>query len=168
MLINLVKIVLAGLLPILALPQDNPITTERIDPSVEFVEGEGLPFDSRAYGLVSFLTTATNMSTGGGGIGGSSSEITGLRILIFSTQPGERLTFNMKSDQSKVMMAVYPDEKAAKLKGAFRAANSPFATTRAKKLVFTNTSKEPYDVSLILYGTHGYRYHMTWESKAKK
>jgi len=164
MLINLVKICLAGLLPVLAMPQEAPIATEKIDSSVVFVEGESLPYDSRADGVVSYIISTSGSAAGGGEV---RQGLTGLKILVFSTQPGERITFNMKSDQSKVMMAVYPNEKATKLKAAFRAANQPFASTRAKKLVFTNISKEPYDMSLVLYGTQGYKYHLTWERKVK-
>jgi len=166
MLINLVKICLVGLLPVLAMPQEAPISTEKIDSGVVSIGGESLPFDSRASAVVSYIMSTSGAGAAGGG--GLQQGITGIRIILFTTQPGERITFNMKSDQSKVMMAVYPNEKATKLYGAFKAANSPFASSRAKKLVFTNTSKEPYEMPLVLYGTHGYKYDLTWERKAKK
>ena len=170
MFINLLNVCLAGLLPILALPQEtsaSDLSVEKIGASVEFVEGESLPFDNRAPGMVSYISQESRVSSAVGS-GSTLRDLNAMRILVFSTTPGERITFNMKSDNSKVMMAVYPDEKVTKLKAAFMKSNMPPASARAKRLIFTNTSKEPYDVSVVLYGTHGYKYHLTWERKPKK
>ena len=167
MLINLLKVCLLGLLPMLALPQETSLSAEKIGPSVEFVEGETLPFDSRAPGMVSYIAQESNVSAAVGS-GGTLRDLNAMKILVFSTEPGERITFNLKSGNSKVMMAVYPDDKATKLKAAFMRSNMSPPSARAKKLIFTNTSKEPYDVSLVLFGTHGYKYHLTWERKPKK
>jgi len=167
MLKTLVKACLIGLLPIMAMAQNaNDLPVEKIGLSVTFVEGETLPFDNRAPGMVSYISS---MSSVGSAVGsGVVRDLNAMKILVFSTQPGERITFDMKSDNSKVMMAVYPDEKVTSLKAAFMKSNIPPASARSKKLVFTNTSKEPYDVSVVLYGTHGYKYHLTWERKSKK
>jgi len=167
MITNLVKVCLVGLLPIMAQAQDaNNLPVEKIGTSVTFVEEETLPFDSRAPGMVSYISSASSVASAVGG--GAIRDLNAFKILVFSTQPGERITFNMKSDKSKVMMAVYPDEKVTSLKAAFMKSNMPPASARSKKLVFTNTSKEPYDVSVVLYGTHGYKYYLSWERKPKK
>ena len=169
MLNVLIKACLVGLLPIMAMAQNaNDLSVEKIGTDVEFVEGETLPFDNRAGGMVSYISSQMTVSSVGGSGGGVLRDINAMRILVFSAQPGERITFNMKSEQSKVMMAVYPDEKVTSLKAAFMKSNMSPASARAKKLIFTNTSKEPYDVSVVLYGTHGYKYHLTWERKPKK
>jgi len=169
MLKTLVKTCLIGLLPVMAMAQNaNDLSVDKIGPDVEFVEADTLPFDNRAGGMVSYISSQTNVSSVGGTGGGVLRDLNAMKILVFSTQPGERITFNMKSDDSKVMMAVYPDEKVTKLKAAFMKSNMSPASARAKKLIFTNTSKEPYDVSVVLYGTHGYKYHLTWERKPKK
>jgi hypothetical protein len=124
-------------------------------------EGKSLPPDNRTIGMISFISSEV-----GGSIGSSDSNA--MRILLFDTQPGERITFNMKSASSKVAMAVYADPTAKKLKPAFKSANMPLHSFRTKKLVFTNTSKEPYEMSLVLYGLPGYEYTLSWERKLKK
>jgi hypothetical protein len=95
-------------------------------------------------------------------------DVNAMRILAFMTQPGETITFNLKSEQSKVRTAVYPDPKAARMKAAIKRANMPPNAARSKKLVFTNTTKEPYEMLLFVYGLHGYQYQLSWERKLKK
>jgi len=166
----LAKVCLACLLPVMALAQGTddttPIPTERIGPSVEFVEADTLPFDSRARGIFSYMQSELGTLASSSGL--SSNDMNAMKILIFTIQPGERITFNMKSNNSRVMMGVYPEEKITGLKASFRRANMSPPSARAKKLIFTNTLKEPYEMSLVLFGTHGYKYHLTWERKAKK
>jgi len=96
------------------------------------------------------------------------SDVNAMRILAFVTQPGETITFSLKSEQSKVRMAVYPDPKATRMKAAIKRANMPPSAARSKKLVFTNTTKEPYEMLLFVYGLHGYQYQLSWECKLKK
>ena len=99
-------------------------------------------------------------------------DVNAMRIFAFTTQPGETLTFIMKSEQWKVRMGVFTDpvrtKTNSKLKAAIQKANMPMNSARAKKLVFTNTSKEPYDMLLMVYGMHGFEFNMSFESKLKK
>jgi len=83
------------------------------------------------------------------------------------TQPGERITFNLKSEASRVRLAVYPDPKRTRMKAAIKKANLPPYAARSKRLIFTNTSKEPYEMLLFVYGLYGYEYNLTWERKPK-
>ena len=94
-------------------------------------------------------------------------DVNAMRILAFMTQPGERITFNLKSEQSKVRLAVYPDPKMTRMKAAIKKANLPPLAARSSKLVFTNTSKEPYEMLLFVYGLHGHEYQLSWERKPK-
>jgi hypothetical protein len=65
-------------------------------------------------------------------------------------------------------MAVYSDPKATKMRAAVKRANMPPATARSRKLIFINTTKEPYEMLLFVYGLHGYQYQLNWESNLKK
>lgn len=99
-------------------------------------------------------------------------DVNAMRILAFTTQPGERITFTLKGQQSKVRLGVYTDSvntrTNSKLKAAIKAANMPLNSVRSKKLIFTNSSKEPYEMKLMIYGLHGYEYNLSWERKPKK
>jgi len=166
--------------PLPALPQETDAAKgpeiERIDPSVKSVEGESLPFNSQAPRLVVGIPSEVDpqelRAAGTGNLGLLADtlvkDVNAIRILAIMTQPGETITFNLKSEQSKVRMAVYPDSKATKMKSAITRANMPPNAARSKKLVFTNATKEPYEMLLFVYGLHGYQYQLTWESKLKK
>jgi hypothetical protein len=162
----------------LSAPTQEPDTTkgpeiERIDPSVKHIEEKTLPFNSQAprfivsipsemdeLGLTSLTRSASAESL--------VEDVNAMRILAFMTQPGETITFNLKSEQSKVRMAVYSDPKATKMKAAVRRANMPPNAARSKKLIFSNTTKEPYEMLLFVYGLHGCQYNLSWENKLKK
>jgi len=165
-----------------ALPQEADTAKgpeiERMDPSVKSVEGETLPFNSQAPRLIvgipsevderelsDSLRTTRNMALSAEAL---VKDVNAMRILAFMTQPGETITFSLKSEQSKVRMAVYPDPKAAKMNAAIKRANMPPSGARSKKLIFTNTTKEPYEMLLFVYGLHGYQYQLGWENKLKK
>jgi len=165
-----------------ALPQETDATKgpeiERMDPSVKSIEGETLPFNSQAAHLVvgipsevdeqelaNSLRTTRSLSLSAEAL---ISDVNAMRILAITTQPGETITFNLKSEQSKVRMAVYLDSKATKTKAAIKRANMPPIAARSKKLIFSNTTKEPYEMLLFVYGLHGYQYLLNWESKLKK
>ncbi|MCL1907900.1 MAG: hypothetical protein FWG12_00855 [Holophagaceae bacterium] len=172
---------------------------EKLDPSVASIEGDSLPFNSQAARLIISIPAElddirTNNSfnaplgTPGSAIASRSltdinsmsvsdlerqvKDVNAMRIIAFATQPGERITFNLKSQQSKVRMGVYTDtintRTNSKLKAAIKAANMPLNSVRSKKLVFTNSSKEPYEMMLMVYGLHGYEYNLSWERKPKK
>jgi len=94
-------------------------------------------------------------------------DVNAIRILSFPTQPGETITFTLKSQGSKVRLAVFPDPKAPKMKSSIKRANMPPIGSRSKKLIFTNSSKEPYEMLLFVYGLHGYEYNLSWENKLK-
>jgi hypothetical protein len=94
--------------------------------------------------------------------------VNAIRILSFPTEPGEKITFTLKSQESKVRLAVFPDAKATKMRASIKRANLAPIGARSKKLVFTNSSKEPYEMLLFVYGTHGYEYELSWENKLKK
>ena len=165
-----------------ALPQEPDAAKdpeiERIDPSVKSVEGETLPFNSQAPRLIvnipsevderklsDSLRATRNLALSAEAL---VNDVNAIRILAIVTQPGETITFSLKSEQSKVRMAVYQDSKATKMKAAIKKANMPPNPVRSKKLVFTNTTKEPYEMWLFVYGQHGYRYELSWERKQKE
>jgi len=147
---------------------------ERIDPSVKSLEGETLPFNSQAPRFIVSIPSEVDeeelrAAVKNPGFSAESlvKDVNAIRILAIMTQPGETITFNLKSEQSKVRMAVYPDSKATKVKGAIKRANMPPNAARSKKLIFTNSTKEPYEMLLFVYGLHGYQYNLNWESKLK-
>jgi hypothetical protein len=160
-------------------PQSNDQTKEpsleRLDSSVTSVEADSLPFYSQAARFVINVASEIDEDElrqlrNRPDLRPESLiyEVNAIRMLAFMMQPGERLTFNLKSEQSKVRLAVYPDSKAIRLKAALKVANMSPRQTRSKKLVFTNSSKEPYEMVLFVYGLHGYSYQLNWESKLKK
>ena len=162
MINNLVRACIFGIVSMLALAQSSGLRVERLDPSTTFIEEDTLPIDVAAQGLVAYINS--EMETAANSI----ADTNAIRMLAFPTQPGERITFSLKSDRSKVKLAVYPDPHAPRIKGAFRAANMPLESSRARRLVFTNNSKEPYEMVLCMYGTHGYKYHLSWERTPPK
>jgi hypothetical protein len=91
-------------------------------------------------------------------------DVNAMRILAFMVRPGERMTFRLKSELSKVRLAVYTDPKATKQRSAIKRANLPPPASRATKLIFANTSKEPYEMLLLVYGLHGHSFQLSWES----
>jgi hypothetical protein len=131
---------------------------ERLDPYVNSVEAKTLPFETLAPRMVRGISQ---------GMEEGDSDISAIRVLGFMTQPGETITFKLKSERWKVRLGVYPDPKAASMKAAIRRANLPTDASRSKKLVFTNISKEPYEMLLFVYGMHGYGYELRWERNGK-
>jgi len=170
-----------------------PPIVERFPPDVKSIAEKSLPFTSQAARLVVSIpgeieegelrntpdiTSPGNMSA----VRSPSAllmgrtdvlpeklvkEVNAMRILSFLTQPGERITFTLKSEASKVRLAVFPDSKAVKMKAAIKKANMPPLGSRSKKLIFTNSSKEPYEMLLFVYGLHGYEYNLSWEREMK-
>ena len=167
-----------------------PPPVERLERWATVVEAATLPFDSHAARLLVSITsevseeelrgpfinqagtltaTSLGMMQGKLGIRAESfvKDVNAMRIFAFTTKPGERVTFRLKSERSRVRLAVYPDPKNTQMRAAIKKANLPPAAARSSKLVFTNTSKEPYDMLLFVYGLHGYSYRLTWDSSLK-
>ena len=194
MFTNLITAIAFGAFSMLALPQEDARTkyppVEKLGPSVQFVTEKTLPFNNNAARLVASIPSEvsemelTNPYVDESGVNSSSfigrlkgrtgvsavsfvQDVNAMRILAFMTQPGERVTFNLKSEQSKVRLAVYPDPKMTRVKAAVKRANMPPNAARSKKLIFTNTSKEPYEMLLFVYGLHGYEYSLSWEMETK-
>ena len=157
----------AGALCLAAMAQDNPpVVVEKYGVFVSSVSEKSLPFHTDA---AIYLDTVGDT----GSIGAISTRTdNAVRLLAFTVDAGETLAFALKSERWKVMMQVYTDKESlhtnSKLKAAIRKANLPPMSARAKKLEFTNTSKEPYEMVLVLFGTHGYAYDLSWERKMGK
>jgi len=196
MLAHLTKACLVGAFSLFApaqgLDQTSPPPVERVESFfVGPIESKSLPFNSHAARLVVSLPSEVdeaeliNPYVDSNGVFSHSQigilrrsrldvtpekfvrDVNAMRILAFMTQPGERITFNLKSEGSKVRLAVYPDPKMTRVKAAIKKANHPPHAARSSKLIFTNTSKEPYEMLLFVYGLHGYEYQLTWERKSK-
>jgi hypothetical protein len=185
-----------SLLPLPQQDNDNttPPAVERLPADVKSISAKSLPFNSQAARLVMSipgeieegelrntpdLTSPGNMSAvrspdallmGKSGVLPEQlvKGVNAMRILSFPTQPGEKYTFTLKSQESKVRLAVFPDAKATKMRASIKRANMAPIGARSKKLVFSNSSKEPYDMLLFVYGAHGYEYELSWENKGKK
>jgi len=196
MFVRIVKVCVLGALSLFVASQSTDTTTgpviERIGASVASVADKSLPFNSHAARLVISIPSEvdqaelTNPYVNSNGVYSKSQigvlvrskldispesfvkEVNAMRILAFMTQPGERITFNLKSEASKVRLAVYPDPKMTRMRAAIKKANLPPYAARSSKLVFTNTSKEPYEMLLFVYGLHGYEYNLTWERKLRQ
>ena len=156
-------VALIASMPIIATAQDLGPAMLKPDPVATSFEENTLPLDSSAVRYIAFLYSDLGLDVDK--FFAPLDHINAVKIFAFDTQPGERITFNMKSESSKVMMAAYPDPKAPALKLAFKQANMPREPFRAKKLVFTNRSKEPYQLHLLVYGTYGYKYHFDWDRR---
>ena len=195
MFAHFVKACALGAISLFAAPRDTDTTKgpviERMDMSVTSVSSKSLPFNSHAARLLISIPSEvdeaelTNPYVNDNGVYSKSQigvlvrskldvspesfvkEVNAMRILAFMTQPGERITFNLKSEASRVRLAVYPDPKMTRMRAAIKKANLPPYAVRSSKLVFANTSKEPYEMLLFVYGLHGYEYQLSWEREAK-
>ena len=86
----------------------------------------------------------------------------GYRLLSLVVQPGEKLTFKLKSEEEKVTLQAYiPEPPPASLdwRLALKNANLPRPVSRTH-LTIQNTTTEPQTLVLMILGKHGYWYRV--------
>lgn len=113
-----------------------------------FVEAKTLPLDLNAF----------YPETGGY----ESTAALGRRVFGFRLQPGEKLEFNMKSEDNKVAMRAHVSDKEKSLKWQceLQAANKVFRAKRSNHFEVKNPTTENQSLYLILYGVTGYSYRV--------
>jgi hypothetical protein len=84
------------------------------------------------------------------------------RILRLRVEPGERLSFRLQGESSKVVMeALIPaPESNLAWRNALQQANFPPPQVRQSRLEISNPTEEPRNFDLILFGVHGYAYRV--------
>jgi len=120
-----------------------------------FVEDKSLPLD---VGLPNY--------------GEDFSEANARRTFAFKVQPGEKLEFNLKGEEEKVVMRVHvpTPPPALKWKMELMFINKIARPRRTKHLEIKNPTSEVQTLYLIVYGVKGYSYHleMARSGEAKK
>jgi len=86
----------------------------------------------------------------------------GRRVFGLMLQPGEKVAFNLKSEDDQVAMRAFVPTAAPPMKWKLelKNANFPPRSRRAKHLELKNPLAEPQMLYLILYGMNGHAYRV--------
>jgi hypothetical protein len=109
-----------------------------------FVEDKSLPFDVGTPGYGDFREANARV------------------CYAFQVAPGEKMEFNLKAEEEKVVMRAYVPTPPPALKWKLQLdfINRIARPRRSKHIELKNDTKEPQTLFLVLYGVHGYSYRL--------
>jgi hypothetical protein len=97
-------------------------------------------------------------------------EANGRRVFAFKVKPGEKMEFNIKSQDDKIALRTFipTPPPTLKWKMDLRYANVPVRARRSKHLEVKNSSAEEQTLYLVLYGVVNYPFRIELQRSGSK